>query len=57
MNMTVVGTVGKNKPEILALFLNGNPKCVHSSIFGFIYDQTLVSHEPARNKTVILNAS
>ena len=55
--MRVVGTVGKNKPEILALFLSGKQRCVHSSIFGFTNDLTLVSHVPARNKTVILNAS
>ena len=53
----MVGTVGKNKPEIPALFLSGKPKCVHSSIFGFTNDLTLVSHVPVRNKTVILKAS
>ena len=55
--MTVVGTVGKNKPEILSLFITGKPRYVHSSIFGFTNDLTLVSHVPARNKTVILSAS
>jgi hypothetical protein len=52
----VVGTVGKNKSEIPALFLSGKPRCVHSSIFGCTNELTLVSHVPVRNKTVILNA-
>ena len=53
-NMTVVGSLRKNKSTIPALFLSGKQRCVHSSIFGFINDLTLVSHVPARNKTVIL---
>jgi hypothetical protein len=53
--MTVVGTLRKNKPEILALFLSGKrQRDVHSSIFGFTSDLTLVSYVPARHKTVIL---
>ena len=56
-NMTVVGMLRKNKLEIPALFLSGKPRCVHSSIFGFTNNLTLVSHVPARNKSVILIAS
>jgi hypothetical protein len=53
--VTVVGTWGKTKPEILALFLSGKQqRDVHSSIFGFTSDLTLVSNVPARNKTVTL---
>ena len=55
--LTVVGTLSKNKPEIPTLFLSGKQRNVHSSIFGFTNDLTVVSHVPARNKTVILNAS
>jgi len=55
--MTVVDTLRKNKPEILALFLSGKWRNVHSSIFGFTSDLTLVSYVPARNKTVILLSS
>ena len=56
-NMTVVGTLRKNTPEIPALFLSGKQRNVHSSIFGFTNDLTLVSYVPARNKTVILLSS
>ena len=56
-NMTVVGTLRKNKPEIPALFLSGKQRNVHSSIFGVTNDLTLVSYVPARNKTVILHSS
>jgi transcription initiation factor TFIIIB Brf1 subunit/transcription initiation factor TFIIB len=42
--MTVVGTLRKNKLEIPALFLNGKQRDVHSSVFGFTNDLTLVSH-------------
>jgi len=33
-NMTVIGTLKKNKPEVPALFLSGKQRDVHSSIFG-----------------------
>jgi len=55
--MTVVGTLRKNTPEIPTLFLSGKQRNVHSSIFGFTNDLTLVSYVPARNKTVILLSS
>jgi hypothetical protein len=42
--MTVVGTLKKNKLEIPALFLNRKQRDVHSSVFGFTNDLTLVSH-------------
>jgi hypothetical protein len=53
--MTVVGTLRTNKPEIPALFLSGMQQTdVHSSIFGFTNDLSLVSYVQARNKTVVL---
>jgi hypothetical protein len=53
----VVGTLRKNTPEIPALFLIGKQRDVHSFIFCFTSDLTLVSYVPARNKTVILLSS
>jgi hypothetical protein len=55
-NITLVGTLRANDPEIPALFLSGKQKEV-SSIFGFTNDLTKVSHVPARNKAVILHSS
>ena len=55
--MRVVGIRRKNKPEIPALFLSGKQRDVHSSIFDFTFDLTLVSYVSARNKTVILLSS
>ena len=37
-NITLVGTLRANEPEIPALFLSGKQKEVSSSIFGFIND-------------------
>ena len=53
-NMTAVGKTWKNKPAIPALFLGGKHRCLHSSIFCFTNELTLVSYVPARNKTLIL---
>jgi hypothetical protein len=53
-NMTLIGKLRKNKPEIPALFLNGKPRHVHSFIFAFTNNLTLVSYIPARNKILIL---
>jgi hypothetical protein len=56
-NMTVFGTLRKNKPEISTLFPSGKQRDVHSSIFGSTNELTLVPYVPARNKTVILLSS
>jgi hypothetical protein len=56
-NMTLVGTLRENKPEIPALLLSGKQKEVSSSIFVFTNDLTWVSHVPVRNKAVILLSS
>ena len=52
--MTTIGKLRKNKPEIPVLFLNGKPRHVHSFIFAFTNDLTLVPHVPATNKILIL---
>jgi hypothetical protein len=52
--MTQVGTLRKNEPEILSLFLTGKQREVYSYIFGLTSDLTLVSYVPARKKAVIL---
>jgi len=52
--MTVAGTLRKNNSEIPTLILSVKHRNVHSSIYGFTSDQTLVSYVPARNKSVIL---
>jgi len=56
-NMTVFGTLRKNKPEISTLFPSGKQTDVHSSIFWSTNELTLVPYIPARNKTVILLSS
>jgi hypothetical protein len=43
--MTLIGKLRKNKPEIPALFLNGKPRHVHSFLFAFTNDLTLVPYE------------
>lgn len=56
-NITVVGTLKKNKPEIPSEFLPKKSKEVYSSMFGFQEDITLVSYVPKRNKSVLLLSS
>ena len=53
-NMTAIGTLRKNNPEVPALFLSGKQRDVHSSIFGCTSGLSRVSYVPARNKTLIL---
>ena len=51
-NISVAGTLRKNKPEIPALFISGKQRRVRSSVFGCTNDLTVVSYVvPARNKT------
>ena len=51
---TLVGTLRSNKKEIPKEFLPDKRKDVHSSIFGFTQDTTLVSYVPKKSKAVIL---
>lgn len=50
-NLTMLGTVRKNKPELPVVEVN---KEVHSSNFYFTENTTLVSYIPKKNKNVIL---
>jgi hypothetical protein len=51
--MTMVGTLRKNKLEIPALFLSGKQRDVHSSVFGFTNELTLVSHVKVKIKVKV----
>ncbi|XP_069612129.1 piggyBac transposable element-derived protein 4-like isoform X3 [Ranitomeya imitator] len=51
-NITMLGTVRKNKPELPQGILN--KRDVHSSMFYFTKDTTVVSYVPQKNKQVIL---
>lgn len=56
-NITVVGTLKKNKPQIPTEFLPKKSRKEHSSLFGFQEDVTLVSYVPKKNKAVLLFSS
>ena len=53
-NITLVGTLKKNKKEIPVAFLPHKSREVGTTIFGFQKDATLVSYTTKRNKCVIL---
>ena len=52
-NLTITGTIRKNKREIPPQFVN-TKRCTHSSLFGFQEDKTLVSYIPKKGKVVLL---
>ncbi|GFN91821.1 PiggyBac transposable element-derived protein 4 [Plakobranchus ocellatus] len=52
--LTLVGTLRKNKPFIPNEFLPSRQRHVHSAVFGFQKDITLVLHVPKQGKAVIL---
>ena len=54
--MTVIGTLKKNKLQIPALFLSGKQRDVHSSLFGFTNDLTLVTHVKVKVKFTLEQA-
>lgn len=56
-NLTYVGTLRRNKPEIPPQFLANNTRDVASSVYGFTNDLTLVSYVPKKRKAVILVSS
>lgn len=53
-NLTLTGTLRKNKREIPKKFLPSRQRELHSSIFGFTSTTTLVSYVPQINKAVLL---
>lgn len=53
-NLTTIGTLRKNKPEIPAPFRSTKYREVKSTLFGFRKDMTLVSFVPKKKKNVIL---
>lgn len=55
--LTLVGTLKKNKREIPPNFLPSRHRKVGSSIFGFTSDATLASFVPKANKSVLILSS
>ena len=53
-NLTYNGTLRKNKPYLLTCFLPALRREVHSSIFGFQAETTIVSCISKKGKSVIL---
>ncbi|XP_045064895.1 piggyBac transposable element-derived protein 4-like [Coregonus clupeaformis] len=53
-NVTVVGTVRKNKPELPQALLASKDRLLFSSKFAFTPTTTLVSYLPKKNKNVLL---
>jgi hypothetical protein len=56
-NLTLIGTLRKNKPEIPMEFQTNTKREIGSSIFGFHNDLALVSFVPRQNKAVLLLSS
>jgi len=56
-NLTLIGTLRKNKPEIPMEFLSNKTREIGSSLFGFEDNLTLVSFVPKKNKAVLLLSS
>ena len=52
--LTLNGTLRKNKAVIPGQFSNGKGRDIHSTLFGFSKEKTLVSYVPKKNKTVVL---
>lgn len=56
-NMTMIGTIRKNKPSIPPILLEVKNKPVFSSTFAFTKDTTMVSYIPKKNKCVLLQST
>ena len=52
-NLTLIGTLRKNKPEIPVEFQSNKKREIGSSLFGFHDGLTLVSFVPKQNKAVL----
>ncbi|XP_035217658.1 uncharacterized protein LOC118190980 [Stegodyphus dumicola] len=55
--LSYIGTIRKNKKEIPPCFVKSKGKEVHSSLFGFSKNCTLVSYVPKKGKNVLLVSS
>ncbi|KAL4088632.1 hypothetical protein QTP88_023721 [Uroleucon formosanum] len=53
-NLTMVGTIRKNKREIPPCFLDTKKRTLNSSVFGYGEDILLTSYVPKKNKNVLL---
>jgi len=53
-NLTMVGTIRKNKREIPHVFLDTKKRTLNSSVFGYGEDILLTSYVPKKNKNVLL---
>ncbi|XP_050540433.1 piggyBac transposable element-derived protein 4-like [Daktulosphaira vitifoliae] len=53
-NTTVVGTLRKNKREILLCFLDTKKRQLNSTMFGYDKNKLLTSYVPKKNKNVLL---
>lgn len=53
-NITMVGTLCKNKKEIPPAFLPNKNKAEKSTVFGFTKSTTLLSYTPKKSKSVLL---
>lgn len=56
-DLTYVGTLKKNKPEVPKEFLPNKARAVNSCIYGFTNDMTLLSYVPKQNKAVLMISS
>lgn len=56
-NLTMVGTMRRNKPSIPPILLQTKNKEVYASTFAFTNDTMLVSYIPKRNKCVIVQST
>lgn len=56
-NLTIVGTLKKNKKEIPSEFLPSKNRQLYSALFGFSKDITLLSYVPKKSRAVILSSS
>lgn len=54
MNLAVIGTLKKNKPEVPIEFLPSPNRTIHSSLFGFADKMTICSYVPKKNKAVVM---
>ncbi|XP_054717484.1 piggyBac transposable element-derived protein 4-like [Uloborus diversus] len=52
--VTMLGTIRKNKPELPIEFTHSKGKEVHTTIFGFTTDTTLVAYTPKKNICITL---